>query len=1173
MRLLASLPWPGTRRDWAERLAGALLVLGASALIWFGGRLPAAHRVALWGLFAVALAVLLRRDWLRLFGPVLLWDLLRIGRQSRHAEVRTLYGGLLFGLLLFVYLAWLADNGLSFSAAFSGGAIPTRALGGYALTSCLLFLCVQLLAVFLLTPAYLAGSIAEERERRTLEGLLTSDLHDREILFGMVLARLANLLLVLLTGLPVLSLLQFMGGVEPNLILAGFAVTGLTVAGLAGLSVFQSLQARKPRQAIMRTYLFAAGYLVVSGLSWLLLITKLGLATFPSTDHWSSPVELGDVVQWLNWGNPISMAILCINEVRLGKTLDDLLPDALRQYAWFHGLIAVGACLWVSLRLRSRILQDGEVSTRQAGGRRRAGSGHKGLGLIAPPAVSQGRPMLWKELFIDAGAHRSPLGWLLVGVLAMLVFWPAAHLAYFFGSLFAPGPQSSLSDLMNFWVRMLSMVLGCLMLLQVAVHAAGTISGERERQTLDGLLATPLTNRSILFAKWFGSLCSPRGTALCLALVWALGYITGAFHPLAVPCFLAAWLAMAATVAGIGLCLSSAYGSSHKAAFWTLFAVFGLVIGAMLAAWDLSDMWLHGAEAESIMPFMTLGMLAFSPREFQEWWSRRLGVGLHGIAGALVVWTVLAYLFWRLAYWRFRREFARRQADDDPRGDWEALLKGTVTAPPLASGPGGSDAEHAPPPGVRGLAPSPRLWPRRLGFAFLVAVPFLLLAARYLYLDREARQNLQAAMAETGRLDPGWRWDDIEAAHQIEAEKGNAARVALEARQRIPARWPGEDRVTPNLIPERQLDDEQLRWLRRMVEWAQAAMAPAHQLADLPEGCFPIRWSTLHPFPMLEETHGMRSVAQFLQLVALLRAQDNDPDGALLSCRAMIGASQAIGGEPTLVSMMVRSDLQANAVATIERVLAQGEPTASALSALQRALEDEARQPLLQIGLRGDRALWDRMLERLQQGDVHLHVLTGRPARPTGLAAITGSEDLQILSFGSLTNQRAALLRYQSELVEAARLPEDRQDAEFNRVETALLKQPGVAGTFVPFTAQPVGTIRHRQALLRCALVAVALERYRREHGGWPETLALLTPSFLEKLPLDPFTGQALRYKRLKGTVVVYSVGADGVDNGGVLDRRIPSFRGPRAAASSDVGFTLWDVDQRRQPAPTSKPN
>jgi hypothetical protein len=103
---------------------------------------------------------------------------------------------------------------------------------------------------------------------------------------------------------------------------------------------------------------------------------------------------------------------------------------------------------------------------------------------------------------------------------------------------------------------------------------------------------------------------------------------------------------------------------------------------------------------------------------------------------------------------------------------------------------------------------------------------------------------------------------------------------------------------------------------------------------------------------------------------------------------------------------------------------------------------------------------------------------------------------------------------------------------------------------------------RREQAQLRCMIVALAAERYRQKHGDWPESLGKLVPEMLSAIPLDPFDGEPLRYKRLGHGVVVYSVGVDGVDNGGALDGENPIRPG------ADLGYRLWDVKHRRQPPP-----
>jgi hypothetical protein len=60
----------------------------------------------------------------------------------------------------------------------------------------------------------------------------------------------------------------------------------------------------------------------------------------------------------------------------------------------------------------------------------------------------------------------------------------------------------------------------------------------------------------------------------------------------------------------------------------------------------------------------------------------------------------------------------------------------------------------------------------------------------------------------------------------------------------------------------------------------------------------------------------------------------------------------------------------------------------------------------------------------------------------------------------------------------------------------------------------------------RCARAALAVERHRFERQMPPEKLP-------EPVPVDPFDGQPLRYKKLAKGYVVYSVGEDGRDDGG----------------------------------------
>lgn len=89
------------------------------------------------------------------------------------------------------------------------------------------------------------------------------------------------------------------------------------------------------------------------------------------------------------------------------------------------------------------------------------------------------------------------------------------------------------------------------------------------------------------------------------------------------------------------------------------------------------------------------------------------------------------------------------------------------------------------------------------------------------------------------------------------------------------------------------------------------------------------------------------------------------------------------------------------------------------------------------------------------------------------------------------------------------------------------------------------------------ARVACALERYRLEHHTLPSNLAALTPQLLPTIPNDLFDGQPLRYKpSADGSYILYSIGWNGVDDGGVAGVR----PGAKARADLTKGDWIWKI-------------
>jgi hypothetical protein len=472
--------------------------------------------------------------------------------------------------------------------------------------------------------------------------------------------------------------------------------------------------------------------------------------------------------------------------------------------------------------------------------------------------------------------------------------------------------------------------------------------------------------------------------------------------------------------------------------------------------------------------------------------------------------------------------------------------------------------------------------------ALVVLVP----AGAYLYAWIAAERALRDAVRETEQLDPRWRLAEIEADRARVPDERNAAGPALKARGLMPGSWPawdlpysgtdpdGEARRRAleesfgELDPPQQLNEQQLAALRAEMKRAATALAEARKLKDYPEGRYPITYSADFITTLTPHLQEARMVAYLLQFDVLLRAQEGDADGALGSCRATLNDGRSLGDEPFLISQLVRMAVRAIAVGQTQRVLAQGEPSETALRSLQELLEKEEAEPLMLTATRGERAGWDQLLDAVQKRQTKttardlVKLAGGRGLRGYGLAEGPSAllETLALSSNAVVTSQRAAMLRYMTRAVEISKLPPEQRYDRFQELAKAREDQPLLVRLLVPALAKVADADRRSGTQVRCAAVALAAERYRRDRGRWPETLkALKEAGYLRAVPTDPYDGRPLRWRRLDDGAVVYSVGPHGQDNGGKMD-----FHNVMAEGTN-LGFRLWDVTKRRQPAPPPK--
>ncbi len=458
-------------------------------------------------------------------------------------------------------------------------------------------------------------------------------------------------------------------------------------------------------------------------------------------------------------------------------------------------------------------------------------------------------------------------------------------------------------------------------------------------------------------------------------------------------------------------------------------------------------------------------------------------------------------------------------------------------------------------------------------------------------LRQRGQRELAAAIAETDRLHPNWRLQDLEADRgpMLPPDQNGLKQLEAAAAAMPKGPWPQiaasqfdqdplyRKRVTTALnksLEERDrfhptlLNQEQVDALRPELEKAKRCLALAREMVKfsaargatmVPDGNEPIRKKLPNFF-----TKWNPLVAKMLLPDTRVRVFDGDLRGGLQNVSALLHMSRALEKEPFASPMMIRNGIDELVADQLEIVLAGGISTEAELAPIQGELEHDVAETKCLPGILGERARFDYMVERLQlNGASRAELLTYfPPVSRTSPGGLTESlmQELRFARFvADLAGIRADCLRILNEAERIAKLPMHERSGELKGLVARC------RGWSFDLGANAVSWAHHLErelkptALTRCSIVAVAMERFRLANNRWPDTLQELTPRYLQAIPLDPFDGQPLRLVA-KGTYrIVYSIGPNLVDDGG-------TFKPKPGADGMDLGFILHDPDQRRRP-------
>jgi ABC-type Na+ efflux pump permease subunit len=471
----------------ARRLApaGGLLVTAGV----FAGGLVGSLLVIVGGSLLL-LACVSARDGLLVVGPFARAEAVAAARGGRPWLWRAVYVGLCgAGFVLFFRAAFLA-----------AGRQDRAGVASYAESFFLTFAGAQFVYLTYLAAALVSPVVAEEREKRRWEMLLTSDLRNREVLLGKVAGRLPTLFEPVLACLPVLAALPFLGGVPPVAVGCAAVVTLAAVAGTAAVAAFTSVTEPTAEKARNQARGLVWAYFALSGVLLMLMVYPPAW-TFPTSVGLASPVEVRHAVGWANAGNPFGTGVLFRTGVgRTGDLEADLLAVSRRFAGFWLGVTFLFGLTAIARLRASRFAgpppgKPGSVPRR-----------HRPRRLPLRPPVTD-RPVEWWERWgrlgpVGLAVQRGMTGWwyLRFGLVTAAVLagcrWQQA--AY-------PHPWFSLEVIARVLVPFVLLILAATAVFAPAFAAAASIARERSADTLEALRLTTLTAEDVVGQKWAGA--------------------------------------------------------------------------------------------------------------------------------------------------------------------------------------------------------------------------------------------------------------------------------------------------------------------------------------------------------------------------------------------------------------------------------------------------------------------------------------------------------------------------------------------------------------------------------------------------------------------------------------------------------------------------------------------
>jgi hypothetical protein len=303
----------------------------------------------------------------------------------------------------------------------------------------------------------------------------------------------------------------------------------------------------------------------------------------------------------------------------------------------------------------------------------------------------------------------------------------------------------------------------------------------------------------------------------------------------------------------------------------------------------------------------------------------------------------------------------------------------------------------------------------------------------------------------------------------------------------------------------------------------------------------------------------LKRAAQWLGASALYNLHQGSPKNACADVRAILALVKGEIDERTLISQLVRIAITAIGVNATWEILQDPNVSDDDLAQLQQDWQSLEFTSPLEQSLQFERVENFQEFEQTRKSSEKFNKLWGcfyyAPETPVKENEFPRSmltprsifikklDEIRWRWFWSYQDEFYGLQSYQV-VIDAKRMAETNNSFKLAQsfADTKLtqlnLKQDSIDGLRGVFSANASAAALRKAIRIQTArnivTTAIALKRYQLRHHQLPATLDQLTPDLLKMLPIDCMDGQPLRYRRnTDGTFLLYSVGENGVDDGG----------------------------------------